>query len=63
MYPFPTHSVMFQSEKKKIGKPDTEKKEADAKAKKALSEESKMDKKNEREYDPNIVRDHRSMWF
>jgi hypothetical protein len=62
MYPFPTHSVMFQSEKKKIVKPDTEKKEADAKAKKPLPNENKKEKKKDG-YDPNIFRDHRGMWF
>jgi hypothetical protein len=63
MYPFPTHSVMFQSEKKKIVKPATEKKEADAKADKALPDENRENKTKEKNYDPNIVRDHRGMWF
>lgn len=63
MYPFPTHSVMFQSEKKKIVKPDTEKKEADAKAEKGLPHENKKEKKKREDYDPNIFKDHRGMWF
>ena len=63
MYAFPTHSVMVQSEKKKIVKPDTEKKEADAKAGKALPDENRENKKKEKNYDPSIIRDHRGMWF
>lgn len=63
MYPFPTHFVMFQSEKNKMVKPDTEKKEAYAKAEKALPDENRKDKKKEKKYDPNIFRDHRGMWF